>query len=430
MNISKKIPSVLILFSGIFLFAFSFSDAQLIPVTAQEFRQAPDYQAITLDGTPVSISDYRGKVILVNLWATWCEPCREEMPALGKLDDMFPESDFEIIGVSIDDPGYEKAIIQTMDDDNLTYSVWLDPANKFQFMFRTIGVPESFLIDADGQIIHQWKGAFDPVSDNTINLVESAIQGTEYQSYEPTILIDGLVVGFAIAFSAGVLSFLSPCVLPLIPIYASLITGMSTKELSQETSQITRRKLRLTATVKGIMFVIGFSIIFMLLGTTVSFMGNLFFDATQWIERIGGVVLIVLGLHMIGIFKIPGLEKQLSFDMAKRNSGKFGPLVVGMAFGAGWTPCIGPILAGILTIAASSSSIVTGASLLGVYSLGLAIPFLVSAITIDRFLVFFTKIKSKMLWIERISGLLLIGIGLLLLTSSMSILSNFFNNFF
>ena len=79
------------------------------------------------------------------------------MPALGKLDDMFPESDFEIIGVSIDDPGYEKAIIQTMANDNLTYSVWLDPANKFQFMFRTIGVPESFLIDADGQIIHQWK---------------------------------------------------------------------------------------------------------------------------------------------------------------------------------------------------------------------------------------------------------------------------------
>jgi cytochrome c-type biogenesis protein len=297
-------------------------------------------------------------------------------------------------------------------------------------MFRTIGVPESFLIDADGQIIHQWKGAFDPVSDDTINLVESTIQGTRYQSSEPTILIDGLVAGFAIAFSAGVLSFLSPCVLPLIPVYASLITGMSAKELSQETSQITRRKLRLTATVKGIMFVIGFSIIFMLLGTTVSFMGNLFFDATQWIERIGGVVLIVLGLHMIGIFKIPGLEKQLSFDMAKRNSGKFGPLIVGMAFGAGWTPCIGPILAGILTIAASSSSIVTGASLLGVYSLGLAVPFLVSAIAIDRFLVFFTKIKSKMLWIERISGLLLIGIGLLLLTSSMTMLSNFFNNFF
>ena len=426
MKTSKKIPSILILFSGIFLFAFSFSDTQLIPVDAQEFRQAPDYKSIELDGTPVSISDYQGKVILVNLWATWCEPCREEMPALGELHSMFHRSDFEIIGVSIDDPGFEQVIVQTMAEDNLTYPVWLDPENRFQFMFRTIGVPESFLIDADGQIIHQWKGAFDPVSEHTINLVEATIQGTSYQSSEPAILTDGLIAGFVIAFSAGVLSFLSPCVLPLIPVYASLITGMSAKELSQETSQATRSKLRLTATVKGIMFVIGFSIIFMLLGTTVSFMGNLFFDSIQWIERIGGVVLIVLGLHMIGVFKIPRLEKQMRFDMAKRNSGKFGPLVVGMAFGAGWTPCIGPILAGILTIAASSSSVITPASLLGVYSLGLAIPFLVSAIAIDRFLVFFTKIKSKMLWIEKISGILFVIFGIVLLTGSLVYLNNFF----
>jgi cytochrome c-type biogenesis protein len=426
MKVSKKISSTLILFSGIFLFAFSFSDIQLTSVDAQEFRQAPDYKAIELDGTPVSISDYQGKVILVNLWATWCEPCREEMPSLGELHSMFPRSDFEIIGVSIDDPGFEEIIVQTMAEDNLTYPVWLDPENRFQFMFRTIGVPESFLIDADGQIIHQWKGAFDPISDDTINLVDATIQGTSYQFSEPTILTDGLVAGFVIAFSAGVLSFLSPCVLPLIPVYASLITGMSAKELSQETSQSTRSKLRLTATVKGIMFVIGFSIIFMLLGTTVSFMGNLFFDSIQWIERIGGVVLIVLGLHMIGLFKIPRLEKQIRFDMAKRNSGKFGPLVVGMAFGAGWTPCIGPILAGILTIAASSSSVVTGASLLGVYSLGLAIPFLVSAIAIDRFLVFFTKIKSKMLWIEKISGILFVIFGIVLLTGSLVYLNNFF----
>ena len=163
----------------------------------------------------------------------------------------------------------------------------------------------------------------------------------------------------------------------------------------------------------------------MLLGTTVSFMGNLFFDSIQWIERIGGVVLIVLGLHMIGLFKIPKLEKQMRFDMGKRNSGKFGPLVVGMAFGAGWTPCIGPILAGILTIAASSSSVITGASLLGVYSLGLAIPFLISAIAIDRFLVFFTRIKSKMVWIEKISGGLFVIFGIVLLTGSLVYLNNF-----
>ena len=427
MNISKKIPSVLILFSGIFLFAFSFSDAQLIPVTAQEFRQAPDYQAITLDGTPVSISDYRGKVILVNLWATWCEPCREEMPALGKLDDMFPESDFEIIGVSIDDPGYEKAIIQTMDDDNLTYSVWLDPANKFQFMFRTIGVPESFLIDADGQIIHQWKGAFDPVSDNTINLVESTIEGKEFELSSPSILNDGIIAGAVIAFSAGVLSFLSPCVLPLIPVYTSLITGLGVKEMSQNSSLKSNQRLRFAATGKGVLFVIGFSIIFILLGTTVSFIGTLFMDAMQWIERIGGVILIVLGLHMAGIIHIKKLERQMSFDIAKRNSGKFGPLIVGMAFGAGWTPCIGPILAGILTIAATSSSVITGATLLGIYSAGLAIPFLISAVAIDRFLIFFSKIKTKLLLIEKISGFLFIGFGIVLLTGTMTLLNNIFN---
>ena len=149
MKTSKKIPSILILSSGIFLFAFSFSDVQLIPVDAQEFRQAPDYKAIALDGTPVSIADYQGKVILVNLWATWCEPCREEMPVLGELHSMFPRSDFEVIGVSIDDPGFEQVIVQTMAEDNLIYPVWLDPENRFQFAFRTIGVPESFLIDSD-----------------------------------------------------------------------------------------------------------------------------------------------------------------------------------------------------------------------------------------------------------------------------------------
>ena len=189
-----------------------------------------------MKGTPVSISDYQGKVILVNLWATWCEPCREEMPALGELHSMFPRSDFEIIGVSIDDPGFEQVIVQTMAEDNLTYPVWLDPENRFQFMFRTIGVPESFLIDADGQIIHQWKGAFDPVSDDTINLVEATIQGTSYQSSEPTILTDGLVAGFVIAFSAGVLSFLSPCVLPLIPGYISFITGNCKRIISRDFS--------------------------------------------------------------------------------------------------------------------------------------------------------------------------------------------------
>ena len=426
MKFPKK-TSLIFIFSGFFLIAISFYDTQLISVNADEFYPAPDYQAITLDNEVVSLTDYKGKVILVNLWATWCEPCRDEMPLLEDLSQTFSHTDFEVIGVSIDETGFEKKIQQILDSGEISYEIWLDPSNKFQFKFRTIGVPESFLIDREGMIVHQWKGEFDPMSEETINIVESTIEGKEFELSSPSILNDGIIAGAAIAFSAGVLSFLSPCVLPLIPVYTSLITGLGIKELSKNSSLKSNQRLKFAATGKGVLFVIGFSIIFILLGTTVSFIGTLFLDAMQWIERIGGVILIVLGLHMAGIIHIKRLERQMSFDMAKRNSGKFGPLIVGMAFGAGWTPCIGPILAGILTIAATSSSVITGAGLLGIYSAGLAIPFLISAIAIDRFLIFFSKIKTKLLLIERISGFLFIGFGIVLLTGTMTLLNNFFN---
>jgi len=426
MKFPKK-TSLIFIFSGFFLIAISFYDTQLISVNADEFYPAPEYQAITLDNEAVSLTDYKGKVILVNLWATWCEPCRDEMPLLEDLSQTFSHTDFEVIGVSIDETGYEKKIQQILDSGEISYEIWLDPSNKFQFKFRTIGVPESFLIDREGMIVHQWKGEFDPMSEETINIVESTIEGKEFELSSPSILNDGIIAGAAIAFSAGVLSFLSPCVLPLIPVYTSLITGLGIKELSKNSSLKSNQRLKFAATGKGVLFVIGFSIIFILLGTTVSFIGTLFLDAMQWIERIGGVILIVLGLHMAGIIHIKRLERQMSFDIAKRNSGKFGPLIVGMAFGAGWTPCIGPILAGILTIAATSSSVITGAGLLAIYSAGLAIPFLISAVAIDRFLIFFSKIKTKLLLIERISGFLFIGFGIVLLTGTMTLLNNFFN---
>ena len=426
MKFPKK-TSLIFIFSGFFLIAISFYDTQLISVNADEFYPAPEYQAITLDNEAVSLTDYKGKVILVNLWATWCEPCRDEMPLLEDLSQTFSHTDFEVIGVSIDETGFEKKIQQILDSGEISYEIWLDPSNKFQFKFRTIGVPESFLINREGMIVHQWKGEFDPMSKETINIVESTIEGKEFELSSPSILNDGIIAGAAIAFSAGVLSFLSPCVLPLIPVYTSLITGLGIKELSKDSSLKSNQRLKFAATGKGVLFVIGFSIIFILLGTTVSFIGTLFLDAMQWIERIGGVILIVLGLHMAGIIHIKRLERQMSFDIAKRNSGKFGPLMVGMAFGAGWTPCIGPILAGILTIAATSSSVITGAGLLGIYSAGLAIPFLISAVAIDRFLIFFSKIKTKLLLIERISGFLFIGFGIVLLTGTMTLLNNFFN---
>ena len=422
----KKTFSIFLIVIGSLLITTSFYGGTN-NILAQEFSTAPYYQASNFDGSTVVLSDYQNKVILINLWATWCEPCREEMPGLQELQDLFSESDFQVIGVSIDDPGSEKAIQQFLASKNIRYTVWLDPANSFQYVFRTIGVPESFLINQNGEIVYQWKGAFDPMSDSTISLVDSVISKSELSIPENTLLENGIIGSALIAFSAGILSFLSPCVLPLIPVYVSLITGLSLKELGEDASTKQRMRLRLSATNKGILFVIGFSIIFILLGTTVAFLGNLFMDATVWIERIGGAILIALGVHMVGIVKIPYLERQFRMDIGSKNSGKVGPLFVGMAFAAGWTPCIGPILAGILTIAASVSSVIFGATLLSIYSAGLAIPFLISAFAIDRFMTFFTKIKNKMNLIEKISGILFIAIGVLLISGIIAMLNSFFN---
>ena len=227
-------------------------------------------------------------------------------------------------------------------------------------------------------------------------------------------------VGILVAFSAGVLSFLSPCVLPLVPSYLSFVTGVSLEDMQEGID----RKATLT---HSLLFVLGFSIIFIVLGASASFLGVFLRHYEVWIARVGGLAIMILGLHLTGILRIGALLKERRLHMADKPSGYLGSMGVGAAFGAGWTPCIGPILAGILTIAATSSSVITGAALLGIYSAGLAIPFLISAVAIDRFLIFFSKIKTKLLLIERISGFLFIGFGLVLLTGTMTLLNNFFN---
>ena len=133
MKISKKATSLIFVLSGIFLIVISFSDSQINFVNAEEFNLAPEYQATTLDGQAVSLADYSGKVILINLWATWCEPCIEEMPLLEDLSQKFSQTDFEIIGVSIDESGYEKQIHRFLDSEEISYPIWLDPSNEFQF---------------------------------------------------------------------------------------------------------------------------------------------------------------------------------------------------------------------------------------------------------------------------------------------------------
>ncbi|MDC0199325.1 redoxin domain-containing protein [Candidatus Nitrosopelagicus sp.] len=448
MTVSRKI---LFLTFSIILFTSSVST-----VYAQESSKTyPNFYAFDYDGDVMRISDLESQVVLLNVWATWCFECLEEMPYLNELNKEYSPMGLKTISLSIDthSPDFVKSF---SDDMDMTTEMWYDPQNNASREFRMMGPPITLLLNGNGELIHEWKGPIFEGTDVELR-IESALGITSTEESQQQIeefelsQMDQISIG--VAFAAGLLSFLSPCVLPLIPAYATFITGMSLKDLSniqssggkqlsrsdeitesadghEEIIGQTSSKFRIQTMVlsKGLLFVLGFSIIFVILGSAVSYAGTMFDEASLWIERIGGIVLIAFGLHLIGILKLNKLNMQKSINFQNRSTKNIGSLFVGMAFGAGWTPCIGPILAGILTMAAASSSWEAGTSLLIAYSAGLAIPFILSALAIDRFMSFFKRIKRWIGWIERGSGILLIGIGGLLLTGSLSALASYFPN--
>ncbi len=219
---------------------------------------------------------------------------------------------------------------------------------------------------------------------------------------------------FAVAFTAGLLSFLSPCVLPLIPSYVGFLTGLTLEELDVR---------RGTALVHALWFVAGFSIIFVALGATASALGVLLLQSQVWLARAGGIVVVLFGLYLLGVLRPGFLMRERKLQLARKPLGYLGSTFVGMTFGAAWTPCIGPILGAILTLAAAQASVAHGSVLLAVYSLGLAIPFVATALLLDRFLVWFRRFRPYLAWVERITGILLIVLGLLLLTDRFTLIA-------
>jgi cytochrome c-type biogenesis protein len=225
-----------------------------------------------------------------------------------------------------------------------------------------------------------------------------------------------------IALTAGLLSFLSPCVLPLVPSYLSFVTGMSLDELQESDD-------RTHVLTHSLLFVGGFTAVFMILGASASFLGRAAHAYEDWIARAGGVLLIVFGLHLLGVFRIATLMREKRVQLSDKPAGFLGTIAVGAAFGAGWTPCIGPVLGGILTLAAARETIWSGVWLLFVYSLGLAIPFLLAALALDRFFAAFRRFRRWIPWMERASGVLLIALGVLLMTGSFTVLTGWLSRF-
>ena len=222
--------------------------------------------------------------------------------------------------------------------------------------------------------------------------------------------------GVAVAFSAGLLSFLSPCVLPLIPSYVTFLTGMSLDEVQRS---------RRTALVHALLFILGFTLIFLALGATASALGRVLLAARVWVARVGGALIIAFGLYLLGAFDSRALGSERRVHFADKPVGYLGTVLVGVAFGAGWTPCIGPILGSILVYTSSVADLRRGLLLLFVYSMGLAIPFLLAALAIDKFLATFARFRGAMVWVSRAGGVLLIVIGVLLVTQYFTVLASF-----
>ena len=226
-------------------------------------------------------------------------------------------------------------------------------------------------------------------------------------------------VSLLAAFAAGFLSFISPCVLPLIPGYISFVSGVSVDEMRSDAPPATSR---LQVFVTSLAFVLGFSLVFIALGASATAVGKFMFSKLPLLSKLAGVVLIIFGLHTMGVFRLAWLDTEKRVHQQRKPAGPLGAMLVGVAFAFGWTPCIGPILGGILAIAGSKNTVAEGVTLLAVYSLGLGIPFLITSLAINQFFGAAKRIRKYYHAIELTSGALLIAIGVLIITGQLTII--------
>lgn len=231
------------------------------------------------------------------------------------------------------------------------------------------------------------------------------------------------------AFGAGLLSFISPCVLPLIPGYLSYISGMSLDEMrgmgagGAAVAVAAPPEARRRVVMSSLAFILGFSIVFIALGASASVIGQFMMARLDVLGKIAGAIIIVFGLHTMGVLRIEWLYQEKRVQTLRKPAGVFGAGLVGVAFAFGWTPCIGPILAGILALAGAQETVGQGVRLLGIYSLGLGVPFMATALMIDRFFGAMGRIRRHYHTIELVSGALLVVIGLLIFTNKFTVIA-------
>lgn len=230
-------------------------------------------------------------------------------------------------------------------------------------------------------------------------------------------------ISILIAFTAGLLSFVSPCVLPLIPSFVTYITGLTFEDL---TSGMDRRRIRTITVTNSLAFIAGFTVVFVLFGASATFAGKFLLQYQDILRKVGGILIILFGLYIMGILNLNFLQSDKRVHIENKPAGYIGSFLVGMAFAAGWTPCVGPILGSILIYASTTESVGKGMSLLAVYSLGLGLPLFISSLALNTFLTAFKAISKYMRGITIISGIFLILVGIMIFTDYLTLLTAWF----
>jgi cytochrome c-type biogenesis protein len=236
---------------------------------------------------------------------------------------------------------------------------------------------------------------------------------------------DLVTVSLGLAFLAGLASFLSPCVFPVVPSYVGYVTGMTLDELRDGGRGAARRQ----AAVHSALFVLGFSLLFVALGASATALGGTLRRSLPLLQQVGGAVIILFGLYLLGVLRIPALMRERRVQLASRPAGHAGSVVAGIAFGAGWTPCVGPVLASVLLVASFEETVIRGMLLLGAYALGLGIPFFVSAVALNWFLAGSTRVRRWIPALERAAGAMLVLVGVLLVSGEFARLTAVFSRF-
>lgn len=223
-------------------------------------------------------------------------------------------------------------------------------------------------------------------------------------------------LGLALAFGAGLLSFVSPCVLPLIPSYLTFVTGVGFDDLGTA---------RRAALIHALLFVLGFTLIFVALGASATILGRVLIAYRVWITRLGGALVVLFGLYLLGLVKVSAFDRERRVHLANKPLGYLGTVLVGVAFGAGWTPCLGPVLGAILTYTAAQADLSRGLPLLFAYSLGLALPFLLAAVAVERFLETVARVRPYLARVGQVSGALLVIVGVLMMMDYFTIMASY-----